>query len=265
MGSPASQWRKASKISYNKAMRDFQLIARNVFVLVSLVAAVAAPARAQSMIPLTDAQKEALGMQSGMQGHQQLPYSPPAEPVFDEVTFLKLDPPRSMNERIERLIHGIYVDIPPEYDHFGYEVRRYMTSVAGPEILGSPVNLKGQIKNIKSAEIILRYWRQAHQKEIANIEAEMEEKGASSSIRSSLKYNRGIAEAFFVEAQSWTHNNRALLELLLKTGPQGYKFKSHVFTFNDQRDLKKFARLYKARQDALKEIHGYTPFRMMVY
>lgn len=241
-------------------MSSFKRIA--VFVVMAMVVAPSVVS-AQSMVPLNAEQQAEIDRQRGLQ--QGLEYRPPAEPVFDKVTFLKLDPPRGLSERIERLIHGIYVDIPPEYDHFGYEVRRYMSAVAGPQVLGSQTNLKGQIKNIKTAEIILKYWREQHKKEVAAIEAKIEEDNASSSTRSSFKYHRGVADAFFIEAGSWTRNNQALLEYLVEIGPDAYKIKQEVFTFNDQNHFRKFAARFKAQQDALKEIQGYTPFRMMVY
>ena len=261
MANRASQWRKGSKIRYNRAMRDFKLIAT----VLIMSAAMAAPAFAQSMIPLDRQQQANVDRQRNLNLEPALQYKPPAEPVFEKVAFLKLDPPRSLRERIESLIHGVYVDIPPEYDHFGYEVRRYMASVAGPKILASQTNLKGQIKNIKTAEIVLKYWQEKHQKEVNAIGTEIEERDESSSIRTSFKYHRGVAQAFFVEANSWTRNNRAMLEYLVEIGPEAYTFKEHVFMFNDQKHLRKYASLFKAQQEALKEIQGYTPFRMMVY
>ncbi len=259
---PASQWRKESKIRYNRLMRTLKL----TIALLSVVAVLSsASAFAQSMVPLNKEQQAEFDKQKRMNMEPAIEYRPLGEPSFDKVTFLKLDPPKSMSERIERLIHGIYIDIPPEYDHYGYEVRRYMAAVAGPEILGSKANLQGQIKNIKTAEIILKYWRESSQKEIAAIEAEIEENGASSSTRSSFKYHRGVAQAFFVEANSWLRNNRALLEYLDEINPEGYKFDSHIFEFKNQKYLRRFASFFKAQQNALKEIQGYTPFRMMVY
>ena len=51
------------------------------------------------------------------------------EPFFKEVTFLNLEHPRTFQGRIDRLLYGIYTDVAPEYDHFGYEIRRYMAGV----------------------------------------------------------------------------------------------------------------------------------------
>ena len=198
-------------------------------------------------------------------GEMQLPYKPPLEPEFKKVTYLELDPPRSLNERIERLIHAIYVDVPPEYDHYGHEIRRYMAKVAGPNVLNSKSNLQGQIQNIESAQTILKYWKAAHEKETADIEKIIEETDASSSTRQSFKYRRGVADAFFIEAGSWMNNNKRVLKYLHDLEPDSYEFKDPTFTFSGQRKLKRFLQLYDAQQRALKEIQDYTPFRMMVY
>lgn len=191
-------------------------------------------------------------------------YQPPSEPVFEKVEYQKLEPPLHLQERIERLIHGIKVDIPPEYDHYGYEIRRYMARVAGPKVLASQKNIEGQLQNIKNAEIILKYWRDTHAKEIAAIEAEIEASN-SSSYSTSFKYHRGVANAFFVEAGSWMNNNRAVLEYLQELGPQGYTFRDGKIKFGSRKELTKFLALFKAQREALEIIQGYTPFRMMVY
>lgn len=233
----------------------------------ALAASPAAPVRAQSMSPLSEEQKAALPSHPYAQPQPGggYGYNRPDEPVFEKITFLKLEPPRTLSERVDALIQGMYVDIPPEYDHYGYEVRRYMAAVAGPEILGSPEKLKEQIKNTKRAEIVLKYWRQDVQEEISAIEAEIEQSNAPSSIRSSFKYHRGVAEAFFVEAGNWIYQNRAMLKYLQEIGPGAYELDEYSLSFSSQKDLQKFAGLYKAREAALERIQDYTPFRMMVY
>lgn len=196
----------------------------------------------------------------------QFRYQPPKERTFEKIEYLKLDPPLHLQERIERLIHGIKIDIPPEYDHYGHEIRRYMASVGGADVLGSRANIEGQLQNIKNAEIILKYWREAHEKEIALIEEEIQNSNSSSTMRTSFKYHSGVSRAFFVEAGSWMHNNKAVLEYLNEIGPgSSYKFRDNTFKFSDRRELKRFLALFEAQQKALAKIKDYTPFRMMVY
>lgn len=192
-------------------------------------------------------------------------YVPPAEPSFDKVSFVELGPARTLDQRIQRLIHGIYIDIPPQYDHYGYEIRRYMKSVAGPEVLSSRANIIGQVKNIKTAEIILKYWREAQSREIRDISEALEETNASSTTRSSFRYHRGVATAFFVEAASWMRNNRLALEFLLKIGADAFSYEEDSIKFKNYEDLKEFSALYDAQQAALDEIKEYTPFKVMVY
>lgn len=192
-------------------------------------------------------------------------YVPPKEPVFEKVTYLKIDPPGNLTERIDRLLHGIRVDIPPEYDHYGYEIRRYMAGVAGPQILGSPENIEAQIKNIANAKIVARYWREAMMAEIDEIEKQINAEDASSSTRTIFKFNRGIVQAFFIELESWLNVNRSGLEALIKIGSDRYTYKDPVLSFKDRDDLTYYASLHQTREKALKQIRKYTPFRMMIY
>ena len=72
---------------------------------------------------------------------------PPVEPNIEKVTFLKIDPPRSIKDRVNRLLHGLYTDIPPEFDHYGYEIRRYMAHIAGPNVLSNPERLQEVLRD----------------------------------------------------------------------------------------------------------------------
>lgn len=195
----------------------------------------------------------------------QIPYRQPAEPGFEKVTYLKQEPCTMLRERIERLIHGIYVDIPPEYDHYGYEIRRYMAHIGGQDVLNSSHNIRAQLKNIKNAQIILKYWREAVNKEAEAIEAEIGKTTGDSSIRSSLKYHRGVAQAFFTEAASWMRNNQGLLEYLDGLDKDTYEFAQPTMVFNDTNALRHYAALLKARDKSLKQMQEYAPFIKMVY
>ena len=81
------------------------------------------------------------------------------EPFFKKVTMMKLDPPLSVRERVDRLLYGINTDVPPEYDHYGYEIRRYMTDVGNIKIFDGPEFLVKQIKNVRKARVIAEYWK----------------------------------------------------------------------------------------------------------
>lgn len=196
-----------------------------------------------------------------------LEYAPPMEPSFPETKFLKLDPPRNLQERIDRLLHGVYTDIPPEYDHYGYAIRRYMSHVGGPHVLGNPHRLQKELKNIRRAKIVFDYWNRELSNELAEIELELENgKDISSRARTMFKYNQGIIRAFLIELRYWLINNEALLQFLSerRVGAD-YVYEDPVIEFEDNDDRLEFISLYKARQKALLNINEYAPFGQMVY
>lgn len=197
-----------------------------------------------------------------LQNNQALSFD---DPEFEVVKYLKLDEPKTMRERIERLVHGIYVDLPPEYDHYGYELRRYMAHVGGPYVATSNTNIEGQLQNIKNAKIIAKHWQKTMFQEVKDIEAELETHESASSYRTLYKYNSGIARAFFTELSSWLDNNETLLEYLLTIDKNGYSYEAPVFRFADKEHLKQFARYYDAQIRSLEQIRKYPPFRIMLY
>lgn len=187
------------------------------------------------------------------------------EPYFKKVKFIKIEVALGLTERVDRIAYGIYTDIPPEYDHYGYEIRRYMAGVSNAKLFKKEGYLKEQLKNIKTAEIILEYWRKTLEKEMDEIEATIEKKNVTSSIRTAYRYNRGVAIAFFVECQSWIENNKRILEYLQEIGPKAYHYNNGAMSFSNKSYLKEFSAIFESKQRALREIRGYMPFRMMVY
>jgi len=187
------------------------------------------------------------------------------EPEFKPVKFYKLDPPKTLRERVERLTHGMLMDMPPEYDHYGYEVRRFMAQVGNPAVLDSPKNIKGQLQNIKVAQKVAADWQAAHLKETKEIEIQIEETNASSSVRSLYHTQKSEAQAFFLELNSWIKNNRDSLNYLLEIGPNRYQFQDGEFRFRSSEEFKKYLALHESRLRALSQMHDYTPFRVMVY
>ncbi|MEZ5919258.1 MAG: hypothetical protein R3D66_04945 [Alphaproteobacteria bacterium] len=195
-----------------------------------------------------------------------LAYKPLPEPNMPQVKFLEIPRPPTVQGRIDELLHGIVIDVPPEYDHYGYEMRRYMAHVAGPEVLGDPARIKAELKNIRAAKIILRYWRKKLDEEIGALETEIAADPSLSRQYSQLfKYNRGVSRAFMAECGSWIENNENLLAYLLEIGPNAYSYKDPILSFKDMQYHMKFKSLYDARGRALTEIQDYTPFRVMIY
>ena len=113
----------------------------------------------------------------------------------------------------------------------------------------------------------MEYWGKELNKEIDEIERIIEEKNDASSTRSTFKYNRGIVNAFLVESESWINNNKMALEYLEEIGPTAYKYNERkgALIFKNKQHLKRFASIYKSKREALKEMRGYLPYRMMVY
>lgn len=193
-----------------------------------------------------------------------LRYRPPTEPHILPVKFLKQDPSASLQERVNRLLHGIKVDIPPEYDHYGYELRRYMAHVSGPSVFNNPVKIKEELSNIKKANIVLEYWRKEILRENAEIAKLIQENNAPTNIRTGFKYNSGLALAFLSECQIWIQKNRELLEFLLES--QGsYVFATDRFEFQTPADRNRFAGMFNAAVQARSYINEYVPFAGMVY
>jgi hypothetical protein len=190
---------------------------------------------------------------------------PPVEPYIKEVKFLKPDPPRTLGERVDALLHGIHTDLPPEYDHYGYEMRRYMAKIAGPNVLGDKAAMEAQLKNVAYAAVILQFWREAMQKEMESIEQEIAtDTNITPGIKTVFRYNSGVANAFFAECQNWLDNNRLVLQFLIdKHGT--YTYEDPVFSFEENIDRLNFTSLYKAQQESLANMRGYIPFMIMVY
>tara|TARA_X000001036_G_scaffold356242_1_gene338255 strand:- start:4647 stop:5450 length:804 start_codon:yes stop_codon:yes gene_type:complete len=189
------------------------------------------------------------------------------EPFFKKQKFLKLEPAMSLSERIDRLLYGIFTDIPPEYDHYGYEIRRYMAAIGSLEAYRNEESVAREIKNIKTAQIILDYWEKSLKKEIDEIDAILKENRDTTSLRTRYRYNRGIVTAFMVEMNSWLEHNLNLLEYVQELGGRRFQIsdKTKILSLRNEDELKRYAKLYRVKLEALAEVRGYMPFRMMIY
>lgn len=192
-------------------------------------------------------------------------FSPDREPTFSQIQFYKEKPITTLNGRIDALLHGVTVMLPPEYDLYGYEIRRYMAKIAGPKVITDRKRLAQEITNIRRARVVLDYWQKTLEKEIKEIESIIESnKDIDGSTRSSFKFKRGKVRAMMVEARSWIDNNENMLQMLFDNFGR-YTFKEPSFDFRDRETLNKFASLFEARQKSLEIMHAYAPFRMMIY
>ncbi len=189
---------------------------------------------------------------------------PPIDPLFPPVTYLKKIPSKTLQHRIESLVHGITMDTPPEYDYYGYEIRRYMVSIGNINIFDNKKAINGQISNIENAFIVMRYWREDLDKNIKEIEHIINEENKSSSERSHFRYKKSVVSAFMIECQQWLYHNKIWLEYLIEIDGE-YRFYDPEFSFDNAKQKKKFIALYNVKEAARAEINQYMPFRMMIY
>ncbi|MCF8496180.1 MAG: hypothetical protein K9G62_05860 [Alphaproteobacteria bacterium] len=186
-------------------------------------------------------------------------------PHIPTVKFLKIEKPATVGAMVESLVQGIYTDIPPQYDHFGYEMRHFMAGIGGPDVIGDPKRLYEEITNVRKAAIILKYWKEDIGKKSEEIETLIENnKTTSSRVRSEFRHSRGIVNAFAGDCQRWISTNQNFLEFLL--AKQGaYKYNDPVITFTDSTDRMDFIAIFNAREAARAKINEYLPFAKMPY
>lgn len=188
----------------------------------------------------------------------------PIEPNIIETKFLQAAPPRNILERIERLRQGIDVDIPPQYDVYGYEIRRYMAHIGNTRIYSDEAFLIEQMKNVKKAGVILEYWQKHLDDEIDAIELEIKETEPSSSAWTIFRENRKSVRAFIVDARSWVDSNERFLQNVYDNfGDLKLEYPDLHFSLKGARI--DFYNLLRVRQVNTREIRKYQAFSMMVY
>jgi hypothetical protein len=230
------------------------------------VAATPAAAQFENNSASDDVIKFHVGIQQPDPEHpgEMLPYEEPVQPNIPQVKFLKQDPPTSLKDQIDRLLYGVKVDIPPEYDVYGYELRRYMAHIGGKEVYADPARVKEELKNIHKAKIILDYWRKDMMKQNDEIRDRIEAENPGAEERTGFKYNAGIVGAFLTECQGWIERNEDVLQFLADKEGQ-YSYSPPDFTFHNVSDRAAFAAKYTAAKKAHGYIVEYSTFAMMVY
>ncbi len=188
----------------------------------------------------------------------------PSEPYYKQIKFLNQPPPKTLPERVDRLTHGIKIDIPPEFDHYGYEIRRHMKSILTPIDLNNSMVLPDKLKNARTARIIMDYWKKALYEEMQAIEKEMDATQTNSTLKTTYRYNAGIVNVFIPDMYAWIDKNVEFLEMLQDNG--GNYYVSYPFYDVPDSVLKsKLSTLYWEREAALENITKYSPFRSLIY
>lgn len=187
------------------------------------------------------------------------------EPVLPEVQFFALEPPKTMSQKVQAVLYGITIDVPPQYDHYGYDIRRYMVSVGSPMVFEDPERINQELHKIDYALKVLHAWSEKNTQEIQALEAEVAaSKDVEPQIHQDLRLNKAKAQGFFSEAKIWLENHKRGLELLARKRGH-YYYEDSAFTFDNAQDMKEYASIYEAQQKSLSEIHEYVPFRIMMY
>ena len=192
-------------------------------------------------------------------------YDIDTEPTIPQIQFYKAEEAHTLGQRVDKLLHGVTVILPPQYDMYGYEIRRYMSSIAGEEVLSDPHRLAKEVANSQRAEIILEHWDKIIRAEIKEIETILEtDETVDPTMRNNFKFKSGKAKAFLIEADSWISNNKKMLEMLFDARNK-YEYIEPRINFASEEDAKKFLNLFRARQKSLEIMHEYPPFRAMIY
>lgn len=190
---------------------------------------------------------------------------PPEEPNLLQVKFMRLDPPSGMTDRVTRIVYGITKDIPPEYDHYGYEIRRYMASCGNARIYEDDAFLETQIKNVRKAKVIQTYWADFIRSESEEIEKIMEsDKMVTSVERAAFRNNRADARAFMIALQGWIDSNEKLLQAIYDLNNY-YELSYPEVIFLRPYERIDYYNALQVRQAKLMEIQKYQPFSIMVY
>ncbi len=188
----------------------------------------------------------------------------PIEPVFKNVKYKNNTPFNSIEDRINRLAHGVSEAIPPEFDHYGHEIRKYMAKVGNDSVFTDEEYLKDQIKSVKKARVILDYWSDYLQKEQREIEKTIAIQDVTTTARTNFKQNKAQLKTFLVVLKSWIDANERFLKFIFDN-PDIVVIEYPEMIVTEARYRFDLYNLYAFKQQKLKELQDFQPFEMMVY
>ena len=190
---------------------------------------------------------------------------PALEPNIGQIRFFAYPTLTSVEERIDRLLHGINTYIRPEFDQYGHEIRRYMAHVGDMRIYSDPDFLLDQYRNVKKAKVIAEYWRKHLEKEIAEIESALEEDDSISlSARTAFRQNKNLVRTFVISLKSWVDSNEQILRKIGENQEIYTVRYPEVLVYN-AKDRVDLYNLLSIRAAKLKDIRQYSGFALMVY
>ena len=187
-------------------------------------------------------------------------------PSIPQIQFYKLEVTNTINSRIEALTHGITALLPPEYDLYGYEIRRYMADVGSSKVFSSRKHLKEAVLNVKRAQYVMEQWQKVLYEEMSALDALIDDPAnkVDGSTRTNFRFAKAKVNAFIIEMSSWLDNNQHMLELIYQN-PRSYRYYYPTFDFEDEYLMEEFLSLFRAKQKSLQNVHKYGPFREMIY
>lgn len=189
---------------------------------------------------------------------------PPEEPKFADIKYKKDTPIISIEDRINRLNHGTTKVIPPEYDHFGHEIRKYMENVGNVKIFDDEEFLKDKIKSVKKARVVFDYWEDHLNKETKQIEAILAEETVTATARTNYKQNEARLKTFIVVVKSWIDANERYLTFVFDN-QEFLEIQYPEIIVTESRFKVELYNLLAFKQQKLKELQDFGPFEMMVY
>lgn len=192
---------------------------------------------------------------------------PPLEPNIGQIDFRKIPEVVEIPDRIASLIHGITIDIPPEYDHYGYEIRRYMSRAGNLRVFEDREYLVEQIKNVRKAKVIAKFWSDLLKKEIDEIEQVIDQdtdRKISFASKTAFKQNKRTTETFLISLDNWLVTNEDYL-LFILDNPDRYVVNYPSILIGEESVRVPFYNKTLLRQTRLKEIKEYLPFSIMAY
>ncbi len=189
----------------------------------------------------------------------------PAIPYFPEVTYQRPPVPQTVSEQVSSVKYGIDIIIDPKYDHYGYEIRRFMVGVLNPEVYTDLEKINDELFNIEKAKIVAEYWSKHIRIEAKEIKENIEKSSASNNqVQRILGHNLATANIFFADLNQWIQSNKKNLDFLKEHYGQ-YGFEDPVIVFDDVKKQREFEDLLKDQQAKLDKIRAYGPFTNMPY
>ena len=191
-------------------------------------------------------------------------YRGPQGPNLPQITFYQFNKPQHLQGRINAMLHGVTILLPPEYDHYGYEIRRYMNNIANHGIYDDPATWQAQKKNIVRARIVFKYWRDDLEAHIRTLRRDVQDNKGTSKMYSTLEFNSSVLRAFMVEIQGWLTANEQFLDYIDRKRDV-LNYQDGRLLISEKQALEDFLALYAAREEARRLVQKYDPFYQIIF